>query len=493
MSIQFHNQTMNIWEDFEDSTLYTGLTKVDTGSLWTIPSTDYFKNGTASGKLTYTGMSAATYIYNAPNVTNGSFGFWVRTPSIAQYTSGVQIGVVYNSSYAEPLRMYFTAVSGTNYQLRFYNGTAESLYTVSTFAAYSPQWLWITVQYNSGGTIYFNVYNASNTLLFSSSLSDVVGGGFYEVAIGAADTAYASSGTIAYFDDFVIDSTNKLFPILGWDTSSGSIPVIYSVTPSAFVNGQTGIIASGTNFSSTGNAIFVGSLANGSGTNVTQTISTQSNNSINMTAVQGALSLGGNYVFVTNASGSTNTTGYPIYLTTNPTYPTKTIVVGGQGTRASCSDLNGGAYGSGQTYTSMQGTNGAAISTITGCTYSTASGTLTKVGSFSPSYKGLWVNTVNGGSGTWSSKRYYVNDAGTDYLNIGAGLGNTTNAINVYVGGALNDFYTAESIATTGDTLTGTYPNGSTYTTVSGASVTLYIPTGSGSGLLYANKRGNKQ
>lgn len=95
-------------------------------------------------------------------------------------------------------------------------------------------------------------------------------------------------------------------------TPVSNTPVITSLSSSSFYTGQT-IVIYGTNFSES--VVELNTIADGSGTSVGQTKISQTSTQINITIVQGGLSLGTVYLIVTNTDGNSNT-GYNCSLTT---------------------------------------------------------------------------------------------------------------------------------------------------------------------------------
>jgi hypothetical protein len=87
-------------------------------------------------------------------------------------------------------------------------------------------------------------------------------------------------------------------------------------------NGQTGKTITGTDFptAGTGSAkLELGSASDYTGTKVTQTVTAWGASSLTYTVVQGALSTGTVYVFVTDANGNRNATGYAVDLGSDQT------------------------------------------------------------------------------------------------------------------------------------------------------------------------------
>lgn len=191
-----------------------------------------------------------------------------------------------------------------------------------------------------------------------------------------------------------------------------------------------------------------------------------------------------------------NVTLYAQWKINIPKYPAKTIVAGGQGTRADASDNNGGCFSSDSDYASFQGANGAALYTVAGCAYDTDTGKITKAGEFATGLEGVWVNTREGAAGAWVEKRYWIQASDANSITIGAGLGSNAD-IDVWVGGALKtlDEMLTEAAEASGGFDSGynaefdihygasiikiDYPDGS-LELQNGDSVTLDIPAGSG-------------
>lgn len=94
-----------------------------------------------------------------------------------------------------------------------------------------------------------------------------------------------------------------------------TIPEITDIEDESIVVGETGILMDGTGFESsqgTGKIELCPTSTYASA--VEQTVATWGNTQIEFTAVQGALSLGTVYMFVTNDSGYRSTTGYAVTL-----------------------------------------------------------------------------------------------------------------------------------------------------------------------------------
>ena len=148
-----------------------------------------------------------------------------------------------------------------------------------------------------------------------------------------------------------------------WSPASAGPPTITDVGDEGFFNGETGVVITGTSFGSPqgSGGVTLNSASDGSGTSVGQTETLWGDTSITITVVQGALSNGTVYVFVTNDDSQTNATGYAVTLDTRPTitnaddegfFPTETgIVITGTNFKSSQGDgtvsINSAADGSG--------------------------------------------------------------------------------------------------------------------------------------------------
>lgn len=109
-------------------------------------------------------------------------------------------------------------------------------------------------------------------------------------------------------------------------------PTITDVeTTEVFQVGQTAVTVTGTNYeASQGGGLieFCNSATRSGATCQTQTVTSWAATAIDITASQGSLSLGTNYVFVTNNSGGINGTGFSITLNSPMTLPTPSGTLG---------------------------------------------------------------------------------------------------------------------------------------------------------------------
>jgi hypothetical protein len=110
--------------------------------------------------------------------------------------------------------------------------------------------------------------------------------------------------------------------------NTGSTPeteniIVSGVSESSFYNGQS-IIAYGTGFKASGATVELNTVANGSGTSISQTVTSQTSTAIHFTVNRSTLSLGTVYVIVHNTDGSQNS-GYSCTLVDVPAVGTMPI------------------------------------------------------------------------------------------------------------------------------------------------------------------------
>jgi len=216
----FHGQTVDIWEDWEGALL---------GSL-TLDSADGHLNdhdatkpyaGTYSASLSLTSSNTISRVYYGSQTLDSPFslGFWYWSGTFAAW-SGVYevIRFLYASSgYQRSLVAGASNNNSTPNQIATYNddGSARVVLSANT-------WYWVTMQWNKGSTCKCRVYNTSHAQVGSEFTWTALNETVQSIAIGNCGGASAASwATSVYFDDWVIDKTNALYPILGWDVAGG--------------------------------------------------------------------------------------------------------------------------------------------------------------------------------------------------------------------------------------------------------------------------------
>jgi len=130
-----------------------------------------------------------------------------------------------------------------------------------------------------------------------------------------------SQGTLSTGTVYVFVTTDNDHTSAGSAMTLTTGPELTSVTPSQFINGDTGIDVAGSSFGATqgtGKVELANSNNYSQATKVTQTITGWGDTAIEFTAVFGPLSSGTNYVFVTNDSGITSA-AYGVTLLEPPT------------------------------------------------------------------------------------------------------------------------------------------------------------------------------
>ena len=104
--------------------------------------------------------------------------------------------------------------------------------------------------------------------------------------------------------------------------SSAGTPTVTNVAPSDFEGGQVGVTITGTSFEAsqgTGNVIISPSNNVADGSAVSQTETAWADTSITITTARGSLTYGAQmYLFVTNNSGASNASGYPVKFRIQP-------------------------------------------------------------------------------------------------------------------------------------------------------------------------------
>jgi hypothetical protein len=206
----FHNQTVDIYEDFEDSTLAAGLTwEYHTSNDVTLSSTEHPYAGLASCKINHQSMGNQANILYFTGASNISAGFWFLCPTIASEAVGSNTAQIANpidsttSTYA--VRVAVQKSSGAYHLVLDWGNSCTVL---------PGSWYWITYQYNGGGTSRLRVYDTSQTQILDASHSSPVLH-LSELTLGTEQPENLP-GTVVYYDEYVIDYTNHAFPILGW-------------------------------------------------------------------------------------------------------------------------------------------------------------------------------------------------------------------------------------------------------------------------------------
>lgn len=226
---------------------------------------------------------------------------------------------------------------------------------------------------DGAGTALIRLYDATtgNTLATSGSITRSSSGGAWDSAalshtfsggetfrIGLCTTAGGLNvGRISGFTNELfadgaggVNNTGPVFPAdprswgytendrlaayIEYTPAGGSTPTVTDVNTTELVYaGQTSVVITGTNFGSSqgaGNVKISPSNSVGDGGAVTQTVTSWSDTSIQITVVRGGLSLDTNaYLFVTNNSGNSNASGMVVQIQARPYVREDLINLGG--------------------------------------------------------------------------------------------------------------------------------------------------------------------
>jgi hypothetical protein len=237
VTIDLTTPSLDLYEDFEDSTLATmsGWTVTPLGSP-VIPSTDRAKAGAASGKMVGSTQDRVLVQKNTGNapVTLG-FWFWAPTQTL---TAGNNILVVYDDTGTKYIQIATTYDSGTSaYKIRglITGGTSDDVSITAN------HWYWITVEFAAGVDPAFSVYDENLSLLKSRSFT----------TFGQAGTSYFMYGQMAttayttYYDELAVLLDSSKYPLLpptgGKGIASGEAFGVPTVLVPASITGAGGI------------------------------------------------------------------------------------------------------------------------------------------------------------------------------------------------------------------------------------------------------------
>jgi hypothetical protein len=212
----FQGQTVDIYEDFEDATLATGLTETDVDGILTINSSGRYYAGSYSMALDCTtGNHTARIVYTLASSGNISFGFWYFTANWTSNGKEISVTNVYSGGVGHK------AISLWDDQT--WAGVRNISFTEmgAGIAISSATWYWITCKWEAGvgGTlrIYDTSYNqVGSDLTTTGSGGDYHGDSADGLNIGFDGNEWSNFAGTINFDEYVIDETSMLWPILGW-------------------------------------------------------------------------------------------------------------------------------------------------------------------------------------------------------------------------------------------------------------------------------------
>jgi hypothetical protein len=160
----------------------------------------------------------------------------------------------------------------------------------------------------SGGALY-----ACNTNVLSDSSKvlqtiDTQG----DTAIGATITGLSTTGT-KYL--YLIDSDDQITDS-PWSITFWELPTITNISDSTLVNGQTGVVLTGTDFMSSGATLELCNNSNYASATIklSQTITAQNNTQISFTVNNNDQIFGNKYLFLTTSIGQRNVTPYTVNI-----------------------------------------------------------------------------------------------------------------------------------------------------------------------------------
>lgn len=212
----FHGQTVDIYENFEDTTLETGLSLTDVSGYGDVDSATQYYAGSHSFQWDLNQAAGAnpTYIYYDANVSKVSWGFWYRTGS--SFTNGktCEFCVMRNSAWTWLMEVADVQNWSAVRQFEDVRNSHTFLTGIS-----DSTWYWFTFYWENGVGGKMRIYNTSQEMLGSEYTWSASATNCATIYIGP-QYRYAQVGSYAYIDEFVIDKTSGTFPLLGWDTSS---------------------------------------------------------------------------------------------------------------------------------------------------------------------------------------------------------------------------------------------------------------------------------
>jgi hypothetical protein len=219
----FHGQTVDIYEDFEDTTLNAELTVIDPAGIVTVSDTNRYMVGTHSMSVDVTtgvNTSNVQKSFGASPCAKASVGFWYYT---CNWTSnGKEMQFCYFRGGGIMLKL-ITAFDSQdwlgNRNIGFIEFPTSNYITVS-----SATWYWVTVIWEQGVGTTLRVYDTSHNQV-GSDITALGGQGvdnhtqtIDDIHIGITDEFANFAGKIN-FDEYVVDYTDGTFPLLGWDTT----------------------------------------------------------------------------------------------------------------------------------------------------------------------------------------------------------------------------------------------------------------------------------
>lgn len=219
----YQGQTVDVYEDFEDST-QTGWTKTDGSGVLTTygAAAAQYPGSTGSGGMLWdaAGNHAANLQYaSGSNNSSMSFGFWYYMPAQAAWEGRNYAFCAYDVAVNEVYKLYIggNADSPITYSAIIRN-TAGDWSTAITLPS-ADTWYWLTGQAVQNGDMSISVYNTSNTQVGVTRTTTT--GNFATREYRLAGNNPVTAGDV-YWDDFCLDITDATFPLLGWTVGGGA-------------------------------------------------------------------------------------------------------------------------------------------------------------------------------------------------------------------------------------------------------------------------------
>ncbi len=226
----FPGITYDMWCDFEGltdaSTVTVGELIASThgaAGTWTVTGTSSTGRNNKEDPHTVTDDAGVRGMGHDPTTSNHyiewalpssdgtvSIGFWLKTSVYGAFASGPTVFKVFNSGFGALVRIQDERNAGSDArQIRMVEGG-------SGITVADETWYWVTAQFTSSGTVKLRVYNTSLSQVGSEqSYTDATASTVTSVHMGNSGVGVApTGGVLVGFDDFIIDYTNSVFPLL---------------------------------------------------------------------------------------------------------------------------------------------------------------------------------------------------------------------------------------------------------------------------------------
>jgi hypothetical protein len=223
----FHSQTVDIYEDFEDSTLATGLTESDADGILTVNATNRYRAGSHSMSIDCSSGSHNAFLttVDSQNLSKATVAFWYYTAGWAGNGKELLCCRFMGGGAAHKLITLFDEQTWGGVRNIAFTEMGTGI-TIS-----SSTWYWFVVHWEAGVGGTLRIYDTSNTQVGSDLTTTGSGGDYHSDHVDLMDIGlrdeFANFSEYLNYDELVLDTTNGAFPILAWDVGGGvSIPVI---------------------------------------------------------------------------------------------------------------------------------------------------------------------------------------------------------------------------------------------------------------------------